>query len=243
MPGLISHHAAAGEVKALLGRVLVRVDGGGRRLSGRIVEVEAYLGGEDKAAHSYQDRLTPKNASMFLDAGHAYVYKSFRGHNDCFNITSDSAGVPAAVLIRALQPLEGVEAMYANARNARGLKNGNVYTVCAGPAKLCQSLAIARDEFDGVDLIGHDRLWVEDDGVHASESEIVATPRINIQYAAEWSEKPLRFCWTRGKRYLSFPLGGTQSLVAPVMIFAASGTAGSTRAEEENNETILERHP
>jgi hypothetical protein len=69
MPGLISHHAAAGEVKALLGRVLVRVDGGGRRLSGRIVEVEAYLGGEDKAAHSYQDRLTPKNASMFLDAG------------------------------------------------------------------------------------------------------------------------------------------------------------------------------
>jgi hypothetical protein len=56
-------------------------------------------------------------------------------------------------------------------------------------AKLCQALAITRDEFDGVDLIGHDRLWVEDDGVHASESEIVATPRINIQYAAEWSEK------------------------------------------------------
>ncbi|KAL6047883.1 putative 3-methyladenine DNA glycosylase [Balamuthia mandrillaris] len=144
--------------RALLGRVLVRVLEDGTRLSGRIVEVEAYLGGEDRAAHSFQNRLTEKNKSMFLPPGYSYVYKSFKGKNDCFNITSDEEGIPAAVLIRALEPLEGEEQMYKNSREAVGCTKFKRNSLCAGPARLCQSLRITREEFDGVDLTDADSL-------------------------------------------------------------------------------------
>jgi len=79
----------------------------GTTLVGRIVEVEAYLGGEDKAAHSYQNRVTEKNRSMFLDAGYSYIYKSFRGHANCFNITSDELVASSSFVIEPLTCQKG----------------------------------------------------------------------------------------------------------------------------------------
>jgi 3-methyladenine DNA glycosylase Mpg len=195
---------------------------------------------------------------MFLDAGFSYVYKSFRGRNDCFNVTSDFAGIPAAVLIRALVPVEGLERMIKHRQAASGQKNCNQWNVCSGPAKLCQALLISREEMDGVDLTAPDAcLFLEegeplhlpttddvtnketlflsstsvDKGVGVvldptaagprlciDESKIVATPRINIQYAQEWSHKPLRFCRNDWRRYLSFPIGGSLSPKNPCMI-------------------------
>jgi len=214
--------------KFLLGQVLVRILDDGTRLTGRIVEVEAYLGGEDRAAHSYLNRLTEKNKSMFLDAGFSYVYKAYRGHTDCFNITSDKAGVPAAVLIRALEPLEGVDLMVKNRALASGQKKGTRYNICSGPAKLCQCLNITREEFDGIDLTcPSSKIWVENGGLLYNEDDIIATPRINIQYAKEWSQNPLRFVLRSRKRFLSYPLGGTLSPTNPVMWSADQSTENS----------------
>jgi DNA-3-methyladenine glycosylase len=128
--------------RELLGQRLVRVVGG-ERLSGRIVEVEAYDGSDDQASHARPGR-TERNASMYGPPGHAYVYFIY-GMHYCLNAVAEPEGQPAAVLIRALEPLEGIEAM----RERRGGRTGA--TLTSGPARLCQALAIDR-RFDGVDL-------------------------------------------------------------------------------------------
>ncbi|HXV63023.1 MAG TPA: DNA-3-methyladenine glycosylase [Vicinamibacteria bacterium] len=170
--------------RALLGQVLVRRTDDGARLSGRIVEVEAYLGAPDRAAHSYGGRRTPRNESMWLDGGHAYVYFVY-GMHWCLNIVAEREGVPTACLIRGLEPLEGLDEM----RPRRGGRQDS--ELCSGPAKLTQALAIDR-AFDGTDLVTSDELYLVRGNV-VSPRRIERSPRIGVAYAGEWAAKPLRF--------------------------------------------------
>src|SRR2546429_371625 len=136
----------------LLNKVLVR----GRR-RGRIVEVEAYAGGEDPGSHAYRGP-TARNASMFGPPGRLYVYVSYGMHH-CANVVAGEVGVGVAVLVRALAPLTGVDEMYAARAGARLDRE-----LCSGPGKLCQALGIGRDD-DGADLVTANRgIWLADDG-------------------------------------------------------------------------------
>uniref|UniRef100_T1JKX3 DNA-3-methyladenine glycosylase n=1 Tax=Strigamia maritima TaxID=126957 RepID=T1JKX3_STRMM len=186
--------------RKLLGQVLVRILDDGTRLSGVIVETECYLGGEDKASHSYNGKRTERNTAMFMDPGTAYVYFVY-GMYHCFNISSEGDG--SAVLIRSLQPLEGLDQMqqFRNERlkNQRALKCDKL---CNGPSKLCMSMAITKDVIDQRDLTVCEFLWVEK-GWETPDSCIAVASRIGINSAgAEWAEKPLRF-YVKGCKYVS----------------------------------------
>ena len=134
--------------KALLGHLLVRKLESGQVLSGRIVETEAYLGITDRASHSFGGRRTKRNNSMWLDGGHAYVYFIY-GMHWCFNIVSAHKNEPSACLIRAIEPITGLNEIYRH----RGNKQET--DLCSGPAKLTQALAID-GSLDGEDLISSD---------------------------------------------------------------------------------------
>ena len=163
----------------LLGKILVReVDG--ERLWGRLVEVEAYLGPDDLAAHSSGGRRSPRNEVMYGPAGHAYVYFTYGMHH-CLNFVTEKAGVPQAVLVRALEPGPGVGR-------------------CGGPGLVCRALDIDRD-LNGAALVPPS-IYVVDDG--APSLRVYATPRIGIGQQGDWTDRPLRFCWD--SPYLSRPL-------------------------------------
>ncbi|XP_072167829.1 putative 3-methyladenine DNA glycosylase [Diadema setosum] len=185
--------------KQLLGQVLVR-HVNGKRLAGKIVETEAYVGAEDTASHTFNGRQTPSNKSMFLSPGHAYVYLTY-GMYHCINITSNGSG--EAVLLRALSPSLGEDAMTRFRSEASKRQNRQFKTkeVCNGPAKLCQALNIDRS-MDGTDLTTSNTLWVES-GDCVPDADIVSCPRIGIHSATkEWVEKPLRF-YVRGEPCVS----------------------------------------
>lgn len=169
--------------KALLGQVLVRRLDDGQELAGRIVEVEAYLGVEDRASHSYGGRRTKRNASMWLNGGHAYVYFVY-GMHWCFNVVSDREEVPTACLIRALEPLVGLDEM----RRRRGKERED--ELCSGPAKLARALGVDRT-LDGVDLVRDNWIFIERG--QSRRSRIVVQSRIGVGYAGGWAAKPLRF--------------------------------------------------
>lgn len=169
--------------KSLLGCALFR-DLDGDSCWGRVVETEAYLGGEDKAAHSYDGKRTERNEAMYMPAGTAYVY-SIYGMHRCFNISSRGDG--AAVLIRALEPLGGVANMKTRRRGVRKEKD-----LCNGPAKLCKALGIGK-ECDRLDLVTSEVLWVELPEGAVPWGEVVESGRIGVQYAGEWADRPLRF--------------------------------------------------
>jgi DNA-3-methyladenine glycosylase len=165
-----------------LGRLLVR-ELGGVRMVGRLVEVEAYAR-HDPASHAYRGP-TRRNASMFGPPGHAYVYVS-HGIHHCLNLTT---GNGAAVLVRAVEPLEGLEEM----RRRRGL--GEPRLLCAGPGRLCQALAIGLAE-DGRDLTRRDGLWL---AAGTPAASVRTTTRVGVTLGAE---TPWRFV-EDGSRYLS----------------------------------------
>ncbi len=172
--------------RRLLGQRLVRVLDG-QRLAGLIVEVEAYLGPEDRACHTWGGRRTARNASMYLEGGHAYVYYTY-GMHYCLNVVCGRAGDGVAVLIRALEPTEGHDAMRRRRPAARSARD-----LCSGPAKLAAALGIDRAQ-DGLDLRRDRTLWIERVRQRAlPASRVVATPRIGVGYAGVWSRKPLRF--------------------------------------------------
>ena len=173
--------------KALIGCVLVR-DCPDGRAAGRIVETEAYVIG-DPASHAYRGK-SRRNASMFLPAHHAYVYKIY-GTSWCVNVTSESRDEGAAVLIRALEPLEGLPLMEARRHATR------VLDLCRGPGRLCQALAIDRD-LDGADLIRSRDLWL---AAPAARVAIGASRRIGISKAFT---RRLRF-YERGNPFVSGP--------------------------------------
>ncbi len=180
--------------KALLGKVLVRRLPGGRELAGRIVEVEAYLGVEDRACHSYAGRRTKRNASMWLDGGHAYVYFVY-GMHWCFNVVSEREGVPTACLIRAIEPLQGLDEMRRRRRKER------VVDLCSGPAKLAQAMGM-NGVLDGLDLVTDAKVFVRK--AEKSTLEIKSTPRVGVHYAGAWAFLPVRFLLI-GNRFVSSP--------------------------------------
>lgn len=148
--------------------------------SGIIVEVEAYLSNLDEASHSYKGQ-TARNVSMFKEAGHCYVYQIY-GMHYCFNVVTEPHGIGEAVLIRALEPLEGVEAMQSRR------KSNNIRNLLSGPGKLCQALAIDRSS-DGLNLLESNDVFIEN---HRSfePGEISNSPRIGISKAINF---PWRF--------------------------------------------------
>ncbi len=167
--------------RSLLGQRLVRVLGG-QRLAGLIVETEAYLGIPDAAAHTYKGRHTIRNQTMWGDGGHCYVYFTYGMHH-CANVVAGRAGDPVAVLMRALEPSEGLETMRALRRRDRDL--------CSGPARLCQALAIDRT-LDGTDLVKSDQLFIEL-MARSTKLRIVTAPRVGVSYAGLWAKRRLRY--------------------------------------------------
>jgi len=156
----------------LLGQRLVRVHGG-QRISGRIVEVEAYIGEDDQACHARSGR-TRRNAPMYGPPGHAYVYFVYGMHH-LFNVVTEREGFPAAVLIRALEPVEGIETM----RQRRGGRmQGRLLT--GGPARLCQALDIDL-AFNGLDLCGPGAELFLEAGEAIPDDDLVTGPRIGVR--------------------------------------------------------------
>jgi DNA-3-methyladenine glycosylase len=181
--------------RELLGRLLVVHTRGGARVSGIIVETEAYRGPEDRASHAHGGRRTSRTETMYGIGGAAYVYFVY-GMYFQFNVVTGGREIPHAVLVRALQPMEGVELM----RKRRG--GGKDHGLTSGPGKLCIALGIDR-RLDRADLRG-DRIWIEEGLGPAAASEVRSGPRIGIDYAGEWARKPWRF-WIRDNPFVSKP--------------------------------------
>jgi DNA-3-methyladenine glycosylase len=177
--------------RQLLGKYLVRRHGEGTTV-GRVVETEAYVGPEDKACHASRGR-TPRTQVMFGSAGYAYVYLIY-GFHHMLNLVTEAKDFPAAVLIRAVEPLQGMELMAAR-RATKERRN-----LASGPGKLCQAFAIDRT-LNGHDLCG-EVLYLEDPGDPAPQ--FVATPRIGVDYAGAWTHKPWRFL-IRANEFVSRP--------------------------------------
>ena len=180
----------------LLGMRLVRVLDG-ERLTGVIVECEAYIGRDDTACHASRGR-TPRNEVMFGPAGYAYVYFTY-GIHWMLNVVTGEDGFPAAVLLRAIYPVEGIGTMRA-LRQAKGRPRSE-RELTSGPARLTQALAVDK-AFNGTDLTAGSELWLER-GVFVPDDEVARGPRIGINYAAETDRlSPWRF-WVRDNTYVS----------------------------------------
>ncbi|MGH7260910.1 MAG: DNA-3-methyladenine glycosylase [Nitrospiraceae bacterium] len=170
--------------RSLLGKYLVRKNGRATR-TGRIVEVEAYIGAEDLACHASKGR-TARTDVMFGPAGVAYVYLIY-GMYHCFNIVTERVGHPSAVLVRAVQDVRAGE-------------------VINGPGRVCRFLQIDRD-LNRLDLTSGRRLWLEDRGERVAPSAITTGRRIGVDYAGGWAKKPWRFRLAHADR----ATGGTRN--------------------------------
>ena len=174
----------------LLGKLLVVPTDDGRRVSGMIVETEAYLGELDKAAHSFGGRRTARNEITYAEGGHVYVFFVY-GMYYQLNLVTGLVDHPHVVLIRAVEPVEGIDIM----RERRGpMKDVNL---TSGPGKLCIALGITRD-LNGEDLMG-ERIWIEEHR-RFKKKEIAIGPRVGIDYAEEFVEMPWRF-WLNGNTF------------------------------------------
>lgn len=180
--------------RSVLGKLLVRRTDNAL-LAGRIVEVEAYFGDGDPAAHSAAGR-TARNAVLFGPPGHAYVYFIY-GMHSCLNISCEPTGQAGSILVRALEPLQGLAQMAVG----RGLAaHAAPRLLTSGPGRLCQAFGITRATHNGIDLLSADSdLQLRDDGYDTHS--VMTTPRIGITKAAE---RPLRFLIS-GNPYASGP--------------------------------------
>ncbi len=172
-----------------IGKILVHATDDGIA-AGRIVEAEAYRGPADRAAHSYLGRRTARTEVMFGPPGHAYVFFVYGMHWN-FNLVTGKSGEPQAVLIRALEPVLGLDLMSVR----RGISPERP-ELTNGPGKLCQALGIARREY-GADLC-QGRLFLAD----GERRRVARSPRIGIDYAGAWAAKPWRF-FESGNKYVS----------------------------------------
>ncbi len=192
----------------LLGKKLIRTSSG-ENLICRIVEVEAYVGPEDKGCHAYQNKRTDRTEVMFWPGGHAYIYLIYGIHN-LLNVVASVKGKPEAVLLRACEPLQGIKKMAENREldlkldrviasqktaHKKSLPPGgcpaDLKELTDGPGKLTQALAIDRN-LNGHDLRKQGTLYLAD-GQPGPGEEVVSSERINIDYAEEYREKPWRF--------------------------------------------------
>jgi DNA-3-methyladenine glycosylase len=197
----------------LLGCYLVRRagEGPGRATSAspgellvlRLVEVEAYFGAPDRASHAWGGRHTPRNASLYLPGGHAYVYFIY-GMHWCLNAVTGEAGVGSAVLLRAGEPLAGEERMRANRGLPADRSPARPGDVAGGPGKLCQALAVDR-AFDGLRLDSGPLQLVA--GEPVPPGQVAVGPRIGVAYAGEAAAWPLRFA-VAGNPHVSRPRPG-----------------------------------
>jgi len=174
--------------RALLGCVL-ETSFNNEVTSGRITEVEAYVGPDDPAAHGYGNRRTPRNEAMFGPAGYSYVYFIY-GMHWCFNAVTERDDYPAAVLVRSLEPVVGLDTM----TQRRSIDKQRL--LCSGPARLCQALGIDRKSNSCSLSDGPVRILR---GVEVNPEAIGSSSRIGIRQAADW---PLRF-FERGSKWLS----------------------------------------
>ncbi|ANC78241.1 DNA-3-methyladenine glycosylase [Fictibacillus phosphorivorans] len=178
--------------KELLGMKLIHIDDDGIT-SGYIVETEAYLGPEDRAAHSYNNRRTARTEVMYSEAGMVYTYFIY-GMHVCFNIVSGPLHKPEAILIRALQPIEGIEKM--KERRARAK---NEIQLTNGPGKLSKAMGFTLH--DNGKKLNEGNIRIEE-GMNIVPDEIISGPRIGIQYAEEAVHYPYRF-WIKNNPYVS----------------------------------------
>jgi DNA-3-methyladenine glycosylase len=183
--------------KELLGKYLVR-EVNGQRLSGIIVETEAYIGPNDSASHASKGR-TPRSAVMFGPPGFTYIYFIY-GMYHMLNFITEQEDFPAAVLIRAVEPVEGVRMMQANRQrpNALPLKMVNLTN---GPGKLCQALAIDRN-LNKRDATTGQNLWVESQN-NMSNLEVATGPRVGINFANPKDRDAAWRFWLKGNRFIS----------------------------------------
>ncbi len=189
--------------RSLLGKTLIHQTDEGIA-AGRIVETEAYMGPEDKGAHSFGNRKTDRTRVMFEHAGLAYFFRIY-GMYLCFNVVSGPPGKPEAILVRAVEPVEGIELM----AERRGMdlpdaaetwpvrKRANLTN---GPGKLSMALGLTMDLY-GNDLSAPP-LWIDPSSGQAETGEILAGPRINIDYAEEFTAMPWRF-WLKDNPFVS----------------------------------------
>lgn len=186
----------------LLGKYLVHETNGIRRI-GKIIEVEAYMGPEDKAAHSYNRRRTERNDVMYGPAGHAYVYIIY-GMYSCMNVITEGIDIPRGVLIRALEPVDGLSEMAISrfGKNYSELKKSQILNLTSGPGKLCIAMNITKAKDNGEDLCGNN-LYITK-SITTDPFEITACKRINIDYAEEYIDKPWRF-YIKGNPFVSKP--------------------------------------
>lgn len=185
--------------KELLGKYLVHKSPEGMTI-GKIVEAEAYIGPHDPASHAYKGRLTKRTEVQFGLGGYAYIYQIY-GINFCFNVVTQKIGMPEVVLIRALEPIAGLELM-AKRRGFSKLTDRNVKELTNGPSKLCQAMGIDKSLY-GFDLCG-DILFIADSNPK-HKFEVIATPRINIDYAGDAKRYYWRFL-IKNNKFVSKPV-------------------------------------
>lgn len=189
----------------LIGRFLVHDTMDGRTF-GKIVDTEAYCGAEDRAAHVYGNRRTERTEVFWRSGGHAYVYLIY-GMYDCFNVVTGPEGEPSAVLVRALEPIAGLELMARRrgvdleATTDQGRMRERI-RLTSGPGRLCQAMGIHRADHYGADLTVAPLHITA--GKPAAPEHIAASPRVNIDYAGEDTAKPWRY-FLQGSPFVSKP--------------------------------------
>lgn len=179
--------------KELLGKIVV-TNFSNMLTAGRITEAEAYNGPFDKAAHSYNNRRTKRTEVMYARGGAAYIYLCY-GIHQMFNIVTNQPGIPNAILIRALEPVAGIETML-----ARSNKNNHGFDLTRGPGNAAKALGL-NTSHTGINLQSEE-LYIADDGFSFTENEIAVTARIGVEYAAEDALLPYRFI-VKGNKYVS----------------------------------------
>lgn len=167
----------------LLGHFLVRIKDG-RRISGIIVETEAYRGATDKGCHAFGNKRTNRTDPMFMEGGISYIYLIY-GLNNCLNVVTQKADNPHAVLIRAVEPAEGLETIQENR-----VKIKKIQDLTNGPGKLCKAMEIDRS-LNKLNMINGDILFIEKNP-NKPDFQVISTKRIGIDYAGEFKDKPWR---------------------------------------------------
>lgn len=181
--------------RSLLGKFLV-TNFDDQLTAGRIVETEAYRGPDDKACHAHLNRFTKRTKVMFAAGGVAYIYLCYGIHH-LFNVVTAVEGMPHAVLIRAIEPTDGISVM----QERRGLDSFKPQ-LTAGPGVMSKALGITKT-YTGISLTAADSpIWIEDRGELLDPENICSGPRIGIDYAEECKDWPWRF-WVKGSKWVS----------------------------------------